>query len=80
MKIFLVNTEMLGWIYTKSCETLDDNFQWTLSTLSLQQSRAHAMEVVYNDQQYIIGGVGQLSLEKISGTTTIETGTDKGFQ
>ena len=62
---------MEGWWYTKSCETLNDNLQWTVSSISLQQSRAYAMEAVQNNEEYIIGGVGKSTTEKISGTPTM---------
>ena len=61
---------MDGWTYTKTCETLNDNFQWTWSSLSLQESRAYAMVAVINNEEHIIGGVGKYTSEKISGTTT----------
>ena len=72
---YLDNTVLRdGWVYPKSCETLNDQFVWTSSSISLEDSRVNAMESINdNGEKYIVGGIGQTSIELITSSGTIRS-------
>ena len=60
-----------GWVYPKSCETLNDQLMWSPSSLTLHDSRVNAMESTNdNGENYIFGGIGQSSKELITSSGT----------